>query len=141
MQREGPRGLADQIHDQAAIEAHPFASCHDIRAGGLEPLARFRQHEIHADLFEYLQRCLVDRLEPFLAQEQRRILAVEDRPVAQGRGALAALAPVSAASAAGASAPLGRPGRVLDGRRYNVVKTAHPNLAPVMFLSHSQAPE
>ena len=113
MQRELLRNGADHLHDQAAVEADALGAGRYRGAGGFHALARFRQDDIHADLFEHGQRGIVDRL--YLVSGEQLGLGPRVGEVEIGRAGHLAH-PFGAAAARPTAASAVARGLFMDGR-------------------------
>src|SRR5437764_1151321 len=83
MEGEATGSRADQLLDHMAIEAHALAL--DLGARLAQEIPRIRQHEIHADLFEHLERGLVNRLD-FVSRDDFHRRETPDRAAARQLG-------------------------------------------------------
>lgn len=118
MQREAGRGRRDHLGDQAAVEAHAVGAGADIGAGCLHQAAGFRQDDIHSDLFEHRQRCLVDRLDGLVIDDFGFLQRIDEIEIF---GTAEALAGALGSPAAGSFAALDGCICIGEGRRRRLV--------------------
>ena len=84
-QRIGGRRGLERFGDQAAIEPHRLRRMIDLGAGFLEQRKRPRAHHLDAEIFENVQRGLVDRLDLIGRQQRHRRIGIAYPPERQLR--------------------------------------------------------